>query len=794
MPRSRSGRVRAPRAYLSLTAKGVLVVAIPVCALLAAMVVFYQFQQRMRDAGASVEHTYQVRVEMRRVFIRLVNAETAVRGYLLTRRESFLEPYLTARKELPDRLDALHRLASDSPEQLQRWSRVRALVARALDSMEALRHAAAGVPELESAESDMDELRAELTAMENEEDRLLMDRSAAQERAQQRLRAAIFVGGLLGLLGGIGAAVLFNAKIARRVRQLEEDARGVAKGQPILAKIAGNDEIARLGRTLKETSELLTQQAAELKAAHGLLESKVDQRTADLGAANEELRQANEVRQAVVQSSPLAIWAVDLEGKVTFWNPAAQRIFGWTQEEVIGGLPPIIPADEQEEQREWLERFRRGESLAAAERSRLKKDGSRIDIVIWTAPLRDAGGRIRGVIAIDSDVTERKVLEEQFRQSQKLEAVGRLAGGVAHDFNNLLTVITGYTEMLILEAQGSPDLLEYAHEIQYSAACAGSLTAQLLAFSRRQISQPRIVDLNGIVSRSIKMLSRLIPEDIEISTHLDAGLGRVSADPVHIDQVIMNLVVNARDAMSDGGKLTIETANAALDADYAGRHLGVTPGQYCMLAVSDTGVGMDAATRSRLFEPFFTTKEEGKGTGLGLSIVYGIVKQNGGEIMVYSEPGQGTTFKIYFPTVEVPVEFTNGEDRPGQMRGTETILLCEDEEGIRKLVHKMLARQGYRVLEAETPEQALEVARQHGQAIDLLLTDLVMPHLSGLELAKAVRDLRPAAKVVYMSGYTDNRITHNWVLDPETAFLQKPFTAADLSRKLREVLGSSAAA
>jgi len=786
MPRSLDGRVAAPGAHLTLTVKGVLVVAIPVCALLAAMVVFYQFQQRTRAAGAAVEHTYQVQVEMRRVFVRMVNAETGVRGYMLTRGESFLDPYLAARKDLPERLDSLRRLTSDNPAQQQRLSRVQVLVARMLASLEALRLAAASgqdaasLPQLESGKQNMDDLRAEIAAMDDEEARLLTERSAAQERAQQRLRAAIFVGGLFGLLGGIAAALLFTAKFARRVRQLEEDARSVAQGRPILTEIAGHDEIARLGRTLKETSQLLARQAAQLKAAHGLLD--------------EELRQSNEVRQAVVQSSPLAIWAIDLEGNVTFWNPAAERIFGFTEEEVIGGPLLIIPPDQRQEQREWLARFRIGESLAGVERSRLKKDGARIDVLIWTAPLRDAEGRIRGAIAIDSDVTERKLLEEQFRQSQKLEAVGRLAGGMAHDFNNLLTVIQGYVEMLILEIEGSPDLLEHAQEIKYASDRAGGLTTQLLAFSRRQISQPRIIDLNEVVPHSMKMLRRLIGEDVEVAVRLDADLGRVSADPMHIDQLLMNLVVNARDAMSGGGKLTIETANAGLDADYAGPHLGVTPGQYCMLAVSDTGVGMHAATRSRLFEPFFTTKEEGKGTGLGLSIVYGIVKQNGGEIMVYSEPGQGTTFKIYFPTVEVPVEFTNGEDRPGQMRGTETILLCEDEEGIRKLVHKMLARQGYRVLEAETPEQALEVARQHGQAIDLLLTDLVMPHLSGLELAKAVRDLRPAAKVVYMSGYTDNRITHNWVLDPETAFLQKPFTAADLSRKLREVLGSSAAA
>ena len=774
-----------------------LVVAIPVCALLVAMLVFYQFQRSMLAAGTAVEHTYQVRVETRRVLVRLVNAETGVRGYLLTGRDSFLEPYLAARMELPVRLEALHRLTSDNPSQVQRMARLGALAERSLVTLEVLRHSAAAHPDaaamaqLERGKTDMDALRAEIAAMDDEEGRLLLARSAAQQRAEQRLRSAIVLGGLLGLLGGIAAAVLFSTKIAGRVRGLEEEARRVARGEPILSQFQGGDEIARLGRTLKETSELLARQNAELNAARSLLESKVAQRTADLRTANEDLRQADEVREALLQSSPLAIWTLDLEGKVTFWNPAAERIFGFTAEEMIGGALPIIPADQHAEQQEWMERFRKVESLGGVERARLKKDGSRIDVVIWTAPLRDAEGRIRGTIAIDSDVTDRKLLEEQFRQSQKLEAVGRLAGGVAHDFNNLLTVISGYTEMLMTEVEKSPALLDYVQEIQYAAARAGGLTAQLLAFSRRQISQPRILDLNAVVANSMKMLQRLIGEDIEITTRLDASLGRVSADPIHIDQVIMNLVVNARDAMSRGGKLTIETANVALDADYVGRHIGVAAGDYCMLAISDTGMGMDAATRNRLFEPFFTTKEAGKGTGLGLSIVYGIVKQNQGEIMVYSEPGRGTTFKIYFPMAQAPSETAGGGRRAEPARGNETILLCEDEEGIRRLVQRVLTRQGYRVLEAETPEQALLAARE---PIDLLLTDIVMPRMSGFDVAKAVRELQPQAKVVYMSGYTDSQISHNWVMGPETAFLQKPFTAADLSEKLREALGNSAAA
>ncbi len=793
-------RVAAPFANLSLTTKGIFVVAIPVCALLASVAVFYQFERQTRRAGDSVDRTYLVRAEMRRVLIRMVNAETAARGYLLTRRDAYLEPYWAARRELPEPLASLTGLLSDSPAQSARMNQVKVLVARALDSMEALRRDAvagrvvAGLDQMDRAKAEMDELRGELESLEAEEDRILAERTAQQRRAQQRLEAAILAGGLLGLLGGVLAAVVFTTRIVRRVHQLEENAHRVAQGLPILEEVQGQDEIARLERALKETSQLLTAQGEELRAAHAELESRVQRRTSELSAANAQLREATELSQAVIQSSPLAIWALDLDGNVNFWNRAAEHIFGWTEAEVIHRPLPVIPADQQGEYREWLERFRRGEALAGVERTRLKKDGTAIDVVIWTAPLRDAAGGIRGTIAIDSDLTKHKLLEAQFRQSQKLEAVGRLAGGVAHDFNNILTVIAGYTEMLVGEMRNQPSLLDYAHEIQYAASRAGALTAQLLAFGRRQISQPRVLDLNEVVSHSTKLLRRVIGEDIEIETHLDPKLGQVKADPIHIDQVIMNLVVNARDAMSHGGKLTIETANQTLDVDYVGRHIGVQPGPYCMLAISDTGLGMDAPTRSRLFEPFFTTKEAGKGTGLGLSIVYGIVKQSGGEVMVYSEPGKGTTFKIYLPMAEVPAEFAAAEIRPAEMRGSETVLLCEDEGAIRRLVHTMLARQGYRVLEAETPEAAMRIASGSDEPIHLLLTDLVMPRTSGFELARSLREQRPGLKVLFMSGYTDNQVSRSWMLEPDTPFIQKPFTAAALTQKLREALGSSAAA
>jgi signal transduction histidine kinase len=427
------------------------------------------------------------------------------------------------------------------------------------------------------------------------------------------------------------------------------------------------------------------------------------------------------------------------------------------------------------------------------ERKRRRKDGTSIDVVIWTAPLRDRAGNARGTIAIDTDISQRKLLEEQFRQAQKLEAVGRLAGGVAHDFNNLLTIIQGYTEMVALEAEESPTLTEYAQEIQYASERASALTGQLLAFSRRQISQPTVLDLNEVVTHATKMLRRIIGEDIEIASRLEPDLGKVKADQVHIDQVIMNLAVNARDAMPNGGRIVLETSNCRLDADYLDRHLGVGPGTYVMLAVSDNGSGMSAETRSRIFEPFFTTKEAGKGTGLGLAIVYGVVKQAGGEIMVYSEPGRGTTFKIYLPMVDQPESFA-AKERTAETRGSETILLCEDDPKIRRLVEAMLTRQGYLVMTAENPDQALDKALRMDGTIDLLLTDIVMPRISGVELARAMRQIRPALPVLYMSGYTDSQMSGGWVLDEDMPFIQKPFTAAALARKVREALGGFEAA
>jgi CheY-like chemotaxis protein len=381
-------------------------------------------------------------------------------------------------------------------------------------------------------------------------------------------------------------------------------------------------------------------------------------------------------------------------------------------------------------------------------------------------------------------------LQEQLRQSQKIEAVGQLAGGIAHDFNNLLTVIKGYSQLSLLDLKESDPLWENIQEIQKATQRATDLTRQLLAFSRRQILDLKVLDLNTLLQDLNKMLHRILGEDIELTTLLAKDLGRVKIDPGQIEQVVMNLAVNARDAMPMGGKLTIETANVELDEEYARAHIGVTPGRYVRLSVSDTGFGMSKEVKEKVFEPFFTTKEKGKGTGLGLSTVYGIVKQIGGNIWVYSELNQGTTFKIYLPRVEEEATFLRHRDDTEILpQGRETVLLVEDDPSVRGFVVQVLRRQGYTVLEATNGKEALRVVQEEaGRKIHLLLTDVVMPQMGGKELADRLKILQPDIKVLFISGYTDNAIVHHGVLEPNINFLQKPFSPTALPRKVREVL------
>jgi PAS domain S-box-containing protein len=508
--------------------------------------------------------------------------------------------------------------------------------------------------------------------------------------------------------------------------------------------------------------------------------------------AEEALRKSEEQYRLLFENNPQPMWVFDRE-TLTFLavNEAAIQHYGYSREEFLTmTIKEILPPEDVPKPVGDISGTGAGLDRWGEWRHQ-KKDGTIIDVEIASHPLFLVGRPAELVLA--RDISERKHLEQQLYQAQKMEAVGQLAGGVAHDFNNLLTVISGYCQMLLEDAEASGRQREYVAEIKEAGDRAAALTRQLLAFSRQQVLQPRVLDLNGVIANMENMLRRLIGEDVELVAVQGPDLGLVKADPGQVEQIIMNLAVNARDAMPKGGKLTIETANVELDEAYTRRRVPAQPGVYVMLAVSDTGIGMDSQTQSRIFEPFFTTKEQGKGTGLGLSTVYGIVKQSGGYVWVYSEPGKGTTFKVYLPRSEEKVVEKveeRGKTRAKGPEGAETVLLLEDEERVRKLAQRILEAGGYRVLVASRGEEAVQMCKEHQGAIHLLLTDMVMPQLSGRDVASQLSPLRAEMRVLYMSGYTDNAVVRHGMLEPGMAFLQKPFTPETLLNKVREVLDS----
>jgi PAS domain S-box-containing protein len=607
--------------------------------------------------------------------------------------------------------------------------------------------------------------------------------------------------------------------LAQKPLVVHADLHG-AMGVPI---ICGGEVIGVLEFFSHQSREPDEQQLESLRSIGSQIGQFMKRKQAEEAVHGSEARKA-----AILEAALDAIITIDHEGKIIELNPAAEEMFGHSREQMLGRdmADMIIPPAWQERFRLALAKHREsgvrgqgsevgqeGSGVAAAgsevasqesspslgkrsEMSALRSGGQEFPVEVTVTAIRGDGpllftGYIRDISQRKQAEETLRQTEERFRQAQKMEAIGRLAGGVAHDFNNLLTVITGYSELLIGTLPESDPSLSLIQEIAKAANRAAMLTRQLLAFSRKQVLSTKVVDLNTILADMNKMLHRLIGEDITLVPDLAPGLHPVKVDPGQMEQVIMNLAINARDAMPQGGTLTLETHNVELDGSYTREYPELSPGAYVLLAVSDTGCGMDEGVKARLFEPFFTTKEVGKGTGLGLATVYGIVKQAGGHISVYSEPGQGSTFKIYFPRAqEAPAARPEQPTRTPATSGTETVLVVEDEDGVRALTRRVLQNDGYKVLEARHGVEALEVCGEQEGPVHLVVTDVVMPKMNGPQLAELMRGMWPNLRVLFLSGYTDRALLHSGLLDGNQNFLQKPFTPQDLASKVREMLST----
>jgi PAS domain S-box-containing protein len=589
---------------------------------------------------------------------------------------------------------------------------------------------------------------------------------------------------LLVLLVSLGVAFLLSTRLHRvisdPIRELADTALSVSSREnySIRATKQGDDEIGLLFDQFNSMLDRIQQRDTALQEAHKELEDRVAERTSYLNA--------------LIENSPLAILVLDSGRKVQLFNPAFENLFQCIYQEDIGKpVADLFPNEKTLPEASAASGAASGKTRVSLITRRKRNDGSYVDVEIHLVPLT-VKGRVLGSLGIYQDVTERRVLEKQLQMAQKMEAVGRLSGGIAHDFNNLLGVILGYIQVIKRTLVTGDSLFEYAEEIEKASRRAVSLTRQLLAFSRQQVLEPVVLILNTLVADMEKMLPRLIGEDIDLKLILDPALGQVKADPGQLEQVLMNLAVNARDAMPDGGKLTIQTANAEIDEAFVREHPGAVAGKYVTLTVTDTGTGMDSETQAQIFEPFFTTKGRDKGTGLGLATVYGVVKQSNGYITVESEKGKGSLFTIYLPRVETHVIApAKSSPEPLNTRGSETILLVEDAEPLRRLAALFLKENGYHVVTAKDGSDAQQVAAQISGPIDLLLTDVVMPGINGRVLAERLAPDHPGMKILYMSGYTDSFIAGHGVLEPGVHMLRKPLTEEVLLRKVRELLDES---
>jgi PAS domain S-box-containing protein len=608
--------------------------------------------------------------------------------------------------------------------------------------------------------------------------RQAMAETAMARSAIRRTVVILGVSVAAALALGLWLAYALGRRIRTPLRDLARVAEAVGAGNlSVQAEAASDDEIGTLARAFNAMTGRLRDLIASL-----------EQRVAERKRAEEALRASQRLLQSVMDNSGAIIYVKDLEGRFILVNRRFEEIFGMDPIAIAGKTDgEVFP-------RELAETFRSGDRAALAAGRALESedvlphaDGPHSYVSV-KSPLRDVAGRAYAVCGVCTDVTERKQVEEQLRQSQKMEAIGRLAGGIAHDFNNLLTAINGYSAIALQSIDGTHPLYEFLREIHKSGERAAGLTRQLLAYSRKQPVEARILSLNTVVADIEGMLRRLIGENIRLATSLTPDLWLVKADRGQIEQVILNLVVNARDAMPEGGELMIATANEVLDAPPKGSPSDPQPGPSVVISVSDTGTGMTADVKARIFEPFFTTKGLGKGTGLGLSVVYGIVKHNEGGLMVASEPGQGTAFRIYFPKADArEVSQEEAQPAPGSYHGSETLLLVEDEESVRRFAGDALSAQGYKVLQAGNGRDALRLLKKRDSGVQLVITDVVMPDMGGKELAERIRGEHPLMPVLFVSGYTDGVIRPD-APDEGAFLLQKPFGPSDLARKVRDLL------